>query len=201
MKILIATKNQGKMKEIRRIFQATPYELVDLTEVDGLADIKVCENAKSFEGNALIKAIIFGRQSGLLTLADDSGICVDALSGQPGVLSARYSGGGDQENNQKLLNELKDVPEINRDCHYECHVAIYDPKTNWVETVNGHWDGRVAFEPRGNKSFGYAPIFLPKDYDYKLTNAELDEDDKININHRGQAFSKALAILGERFNH
>lgn len=199
MKVLIATKNQGKMEEIRQIFNRTKYELVNIEDIKALAKVKIYEVAKTFEGNALIKAIVFGQISGLVTLAEDSGICVEALKGAPGVKSARYSGRGDKENNEKLLKELAGAAEEKRDCYYECAVAIYDPATNWTKTTSGRWEGRVALTPRGTKSFGYAPIFLPKEYNYQLTNAELKERDKIEINHRGQAFGKAIEILDGRF--
>lgn len=200
MKILIATKNKGKMAEIRQIFRGTKYEVLFLSDIKELEDVEIHENAKSCEGNALIKAIICGEKSGMVTLGDDSGLFVDALGGEPGINSARYSGGGDKENIAKLLRVMADVPEERRDSHYECRVAIYDPKTTWVETVEGRWDGRVAFEPRGTKSFGYAPIFLSKDYDYKLTNAELDKGKTLKVNHRGEAFRKAIEMMDRRFD-
>jgi XTP/dITP diphosphohydrolase len=197
--ILIATANPGKAEEIKKIFQDSNFELKFLFDFpEQFADLNIVENAKSFEGNALIKAIIVGDLSGLITLADDSGLCVDALNGRPGVYSARYSGtGNDQDNYLKVLAEMKDVPFTERDCHYNCTVAIYDPKSKFVETVSGIWEAKLATEPKGSKSFGYAPIVLAKDFNYEKTNAEFDPEDLIAVNHRGQAFRGARKILEE----
>lgn len=199
--ILIATENKGKINELKKIFATTDFELHFLGEFrEQLGDFEILENAKSFEGNALIKAIIVGEKLGMLTLADDSGLCVDSLGGMPGVYSARYSEEKtDAANIAKLLAEMKDIPEGQRGCHYNCTVAIYDPNTHFVETVSGEWHGRIAFEERGIKSFGYAPVFLSKDHNYEKTNAELDPEELININHRGKAFYGAIEILKKYF--
>ncbi|MCU0679970.1 MAG: non-canonical purine NTP pyrophosphatase [Planctomycetes bacterium] len=195
--ILIATNNKGKAEEIKKIFQNTNFEpkfLFDFSEQ--LKDLKIIENAKSFEGNALIKAIVVGDILKMITLADDSGLCVKALDDRPGVLSARYSEAGtDRENYLKVLKEMTGIPFAKRDCYYNCAVAIYDPKTKFVDTVFGIWEAKIALEPKGEKSFGYAPIILAKDFDYKKTNAEFDPEDLININHRGKAFKQAIKVL------
>lgn len=195
--ILIATANHGKAEEIKRIFQDSDFDLRFLFDFpDKFKDIEIMENAKSFEGNALIKAIIAGDVLGMITLADDSGLCVDALNGEPGVFSGRYSGRGtDQSNWEKLLQELEGISFDDRNCHYNCTVAIYDPKTKFVETVSGVWDCKVAQEARGNKSFGYAPVILAKDFGYQKTNAECEPEELIGINHRGKVFKKAMEIL------
>jgi len=195
--ILIATANQGKAEEIKKIFQDTEFELKFLFDfLEEIKDLSIFENAKTFEGNALIKAIVAGDYLNMITLADDSGLCVDALSGRPGVYSARYSETErDADNCAKVLAEMKDISEEKRTCHYNCTVAVYDPKTKFVETVEGTWAGRVALEPRGNKSFGYAPIVMMKDFNYEKTNAEFDSEELIGINHRGQAFRKAIEVL------
>ena len=195
--ILIATANRGKIEEIKKIFANSGFSLKFLSDFPKeAASLNILENAKSFEGNALIKAMIAGQALGLITLADDSGLCIEALGGRPGVFSARYAGtGNDKDNYLKALAELKNVPPENRGCHYNCTVAIYDPKTNFVETVTGIWEGRIANEPRGEKSFGYAPIFLAKEFGYQKTNAEMDPEELIDINHRGKAFRLAIAAL------
>jgi len=195
--IVIATANPGKAEEIKKIFQETDFDLKFLFDFpEQLKNIKILENAKSFEGNALIKAIIVGDTLGLLTLADDSGLCVEALDGRPGVFSARYSGAGTDEGNYlKVLEEMKDIPFAQRGCYYNCTVAIYDPQTKFVDTASGIWEGKVAFEPKGDKSFGYAPIILARDFNYEKTNAELDHADLIALNHRGRAFREAIKIL------
>lgn len=195
--IVVATANQGKIKEILEIFTGSGYELKFLNDFSAeLAGIEIQENAKTFEGNALIKALVIGEALGLPTLADDSGLCVDYLDGAPGVLTARYSPEKtDLANYTKLLREMADVPAEQRGCHYNCTVAIYDPRTKFVETVAGEWYGRLAEAPRGDKSFGYAPVFLSADHGYELTNAELEVEQTIGINHRGKAFRAALKIL------
>lgn len=195
--ILIATANRGKAEEIKKIFQNTSFNPKFLFDFpDQLKNIKIVENAKSFEGNALIKAIVVGDVLNMLTIADDSGLCIDALKGRPGVLSSRYSKeGNDEENYLKVLNDMKDISFDNRGCHYDCTVAIYDPKTKFVDTTFGVWGGKIALEPKGDKSFGYAPIFLAKDFNYQKTNAEFDPKDLVAINHRGKAFGKAIKIL------
>jgi non-canonical purine NTP pyrophosphatase (RdgB/HAM1 family) len=198
--ILIATENQGKAREIEEIFKGTDFTLRFLYEFkDQIGNLNIQENAKTFEGNALIKAILVGEKLGMLTLADDSGICIEALGGKPGVYSARYSTEEtDSANNVKVLEEMKDVSEEKRGCYYNCTVAIYDPRTNFIKTVSGQWYGRVALEPRGTKSFGYAPIFLSKDFDYQKTNAELNPQETIIINHRGKAFREAIKVLNSK---
>ncbi|MFA5994119.1 MAG: RdgB/HAM1 family non-canonical purine NTP pyrophosphatase [Parcubacteria group bacterium] len=195
--ILIATENKGKIKEMQKIFAGTDFLPRFLSEFqEQMAEVAILENAKTFEGNALIKAIVVGERLGMLTLADDSGICVAALDGAPGVYSARYSKEKtDSANNAKLLAEMARVPEEQRDCYYNCTVAIYDPVTQFVETVSGQWHGRVALAPRGEKSFGYAPIFLSRESGHKKTNAEFDPEELIDINHRGKAFRGAMEIL------
>lgn len=200
--ILIATENKGKAEEIKEIFKDTNFELRFLYEFrDRLFGFKIQENAKTFEGNSLIKAIIVGDTLDMLTLADDAGLCVDHLGGHPGVYSARYSEEAtDHANYRKLLKEMEGVPFEMRNCHYNCTVAIYDPKSKFVETASGEWHGRLATEPRGDKSFGYAPIFLSADHDYQMTNAELDPQQTTGINHRGKAFRKAIEILSDYLN-
>lgn len=200
--ILIATENKGKIVELKKFFEDTNFMPRFLSEFkDQMKGVEILENAKTFEGNALIKAIIVGNKLGMLTLADDSGICVDALGGDPGVYSARYSEEKtDSANNAKLLKEMLNVPEEQRGCHYNCTVAIYDPATHFVQTFSGQWFGRIAREPRGTKSFGYAPIFLSKESDYEKTNAEFEHEHLIEINHRGKAFRGAIEILNAYIN-
>lgn len=199
--ILIATANQGKANEIREIFKDTNFDLRFLDEFkDKIKDLNIQENAKSFEGNALIKAIVIGDQLQMITLADDSGLCVYALNGRPGIFSARYSEEKtDQANNNKVLSEMNGVPMDDRGCYYCCVVAIYDPFTKYVETTEGRWQGKIALEPKGDKSFGYAPIFLSKDANYTKTNAEFDPNELIEINHRGKAFRSAIKELNNYF--
>jgi XTP/dITP diphosphohydrolase len=195
--ILIATNNQGKAEEIEEIFQGTDLQPRFMFEFqEKLGNLEIQENAKSFEGNALIKAIIVGDVVGMITLADDSGLCIDALGGRPGVYSARYSEEGtDEANNAKVLMEMRGIPMKQRGCYYNCTVAIYDPETKFVETVKGEWEGRIGLEPRGSWSFGYAPLFLSKEFGYLKTNAELRREEVTSINHRGKSFRLAIEVL------
>ena len=198
--ILIATANRGKAQEIAAIFQGSSFYPHFLYEYPDLQKIDIQENAQSFEGNALIKALLIGQASGMITLADDSGICVEALGGAPGVLSARYSEERtDAANNQKLLMALAGVPTERRNCHYHCSVAIYNPVDNFVATTLGTWSGRVAEKESGDRSFGYAPIFLAAEFNYEKSNAECEPEELIAINHRGRAFRAALEILQEKY--
>jgi XTP/dITP diphosphohydrolase len=199
--IVIATENRGKAEEIKEIFKGSGFNPRFLYEFRSqFPGLEIQENAKTFEGNALIKAIIVGDLLQLPALADDSGLCIDALGGRPGVYSARYSGTGTDEGNcLKVLSEMEGQSGASRSCHYECVVAFYDPASKFVETVSGIWEGRLAETPRGSKSFGYAPIFLAKDFDYLKSNAEFDPHELIAINHRGQAFRKAAAVLSDFF--
>jgi XTP/dITP diphosphohydrolase len=195
--ILIATNNKGKAEEIKRIFRDSEFLPRFMFEFpEKLRGIMIQENAKSFEGNALIKAIVIGDILGMTTLADDSGLCIDALDSRPGIHSARYSEEGtDAANNEKVLSELQGIPMDRRACHYDCTVAIYDPKTKFVEVTEGRWDGRIALDPKGMGSFGYAPIFLAEEFGFSRTNAELGEEEMIAINHRGKAFRSAIEVL------
>jgi len=194
--ILIATNNRGKAEEIRKIFQNTNFTVKFLFDFPETKNLDIVENANSFEGNALIKAKIAGDILNMITLADDSGLCVDYLNGAPGIYSARYAKtGNDKDNYEKLLKEMNGVPFEQRNCYYRCAVVIYNPKTQFIETSFGDWHGKVANKPKGDKSFGYAPIFLAKDFNYQKTNAECDAEELIMINHRGKAFFKAIDIL------
>lgn len=199
--ILIAKENKGKANEIREIFKDTNFDVKFLSDFkDKILDLKIQENAKSFEGNALIKAIIVGDILQMVTLADDSGLCIEALGGKPGIYSSRYSEEKtDVGNYLKVLSEMKNIPIEKRDCYYDCAVAIYDPATKFVETVEGKWLGKISLEPRGDKSFGYAPIFLSKDKNYEKTNAELDIQELVEFNHRSKAFKKAIDVLNEYY--
>jgi XTP/dITP diphosphohydrolase len=198
--ILIATANRGKAEEIKKIFAGADFDIKFLFDfADKVKDLKIVENAKSFEGNALIKAIVAGDFLNMITLADDSGLCIDALDGRPGVYSGRYSGAGtDEANYLKVLEEMKGVPFEKRACHYNCTVAVYDPLTKFVETVEVNWDGKIALAPKDDKSFGYAPIVMAKDFNYEKTNAEFNPEDLAKLNHRSRAFRKVIEVL-ERY--
>lgn len=198
-KLLIATRNQGKIKEVKEVLNGVNFEILPLNDIKKLDGFEVEENALSYEGNAIIKAIIYGKKSGLLTIADDSGLEIDALGGRPGIHSARYIEGTEIDRYKKILEEMRGIDEEKRACRYVCVSAIYNPKTEIVKTFQGVWKGRVASAPRGNKSFGYAPIFLCPEFDYKKTNAELDPWETVKVNHRGKAFGQAREYILKNF--
>jgi XTP/dITP diphosphohydrolase len=195
--VVLATRNPGKLDELRRIL--TP--LVPELEVVGLHDVpqydEPAETEPTFEDNALIKARAAVAATGLAALADDSGICVDALNGMPGVLSARWSGVAkdNARNNALLLAQLRDVPDARRGAHFACAVAFRLPAgEEHVATAKMH--GAVIHEPRGSGGFGYDPLFVPSGY--TRTSAELSIEEKDEISHRGQALRAIAPLVAAR---
>ena len=189
MKLVLASGNAGKLAEIREILAGTGIDLV-LQRQLGIADAE--ETAGTFVENALIKARHASRLSGLPALGDDSGLCVDALNGAPGLLSARFAGahGDSAANIAKLLEALRDVPEGRRTAHFHCSIALLahadDPAPLIAE---GHWHGRVLRAPQGERGFGYDPVFF--DPAHGMSAAEMEPALKNRVSHRGQA----LAVL------
>jgi XTP/dITP diphosphohydrolase len=190
MKVLAATKNPGKLEEFRRIFPEV--ELVSADEL-GLPD--VVEDGATFEANAAKKARELSEKSGLLALGDDSGLEVDALGGAPGVLSARYSGGGAEANVRKLLDALRGVPDPRRTARFRCVIALADGGV--IELASGACEGRIDREPRGSGGFGYDPIFVPLEGDGR-TMAELAGAEKDALSHRGRACRALRPVLLRR---
>jgi XTP/dITP diphosphohydrolase len=193
--LLVATRNQGKLREFRRMLVGLPYQLATLDDAGIEFDVE--ETGSTFEENARAKAEEYALASGLLTLADDSGLEVDALGGEPGVLSARYAGahGDDEANNRLLLASLNGTPSAHRTARYRIVIALVDPRIKGVTVVEGECEGLIAMEPSGDNGFGYDPLFyLPA---YRRTMAELPPDEKDRISHRGVAAGKlALALRG-----
>ncbi|HJP99655.1 MAG TPA: RdgB/HAM1 family non-canonical purine NTP pyrophosphatase [Rhodanobacteraceae bacterium] len=193
--IVLASGNPGKLAELRAVLDATGIELVPQTAL-GIDDAD--ETGRTFVENAILKARHAARASGLPALADDSGLCVDALRGAPGLYSARYAGvhGDNDANNAKLLHELEGVPDERRCAHFTCVLALLrsggDPDPL---IAHGRWDGHVLTAPRGARGFGYDPVFLPDDGD-GTSAAELDPDTKNRISHRGQALAALREMLG-----
>jgi len=190
VKLLVATSNPGKLIEIREILAGLPLELVSLRDL-GLPAPD--ETGETFRDNAAQKATACARASGLWTLADDSGLCVDALGGAPGLHSARYAP-TDGERRSKLLAELRDVPLERRAAHFFCAVALSDPEGERVLHEEGRVDGSIAFAPRGANGFGYDPLFLPAEAPGK-TLAELDAAMKNRLSHRGRALQRMRPLL------
>jgi XTP/dITP diphosphohydrolase len=194
VKIFLASGNAKKVLEMQRILA----EHVPGIEVLGIADVEgyvePVEDQPSFAGNALLKARAGVAATGLPSVADDSGLCVDALNGMPGVLSARWSGPpkSDERNNELLLAQLADVPDERRGAHFACAVAWVMPDGR-ERVVEGRMDGRIIREVRGSGGFGYDVVFVAAEHDAEdLTSAELEPGEKDRISHRGRAL-RALA--------
>ena len=195
MKLVLATKNSGKVVEFRRILEelgATNLEVLGLDSFPEIGDIE--ETGKTFEENSLLKARTISKLTGLPALADDSGICVDALGGAPGLYSARYSGNGDAANNAKLLEALKDIPDSERTAYFIC-VAAYVRPDGFEHIEEGRFYGKIAHQVVGSGGFGYDPLFVPDGLN--CTSAELSAAEKDAISHRGKAM-RAIApyIIG-----
>lgn len=191
-KLLIATNNPGKFREFEQLLESCGWELVSPAELG--IEVEVEESGQTYAENARIKAEAYARASGLVTLADDSGIEVDALEGAPGVRSARYGGPGlsDEDRVRLLLRAMEGVPDDRRTARFRCVIAIATPEGE-VRYAEGTVEGRVTREPRGANGFGYDPIFLLPERG--LTTAELPPEEKNRISHRGRAAEKAKAIL------
>ena len=195
MRIVFATRNEGKVREITEMLCRTDVELVSLNHFTSVPEIM--EDGKTYLENALKKAKIISEYTGEAVLADDSGLQVDALGGEPGVYSARYAGEGasDEENNAKLLAKLKDVPEEKRTASFFCALVLYHPNGRY-QAFEARWRGRIIDERRGTNGFGYDPIFLWPQLD--KTAAELPPEIKNKVSHRGQAFAKLKShLLGD----
>ncbi len=191
-KLLLGTNNQGKVREYMMLLRSLPFELVTPAE-QGITTT-VSEVGGSLEENARLKATVLAEQSQLLTLADDSGLEVDALGGEPGRLSARYAGEGasDSDRVNYLLSRLENVPWPERSACFRCIIAVATPN-GVVELCSGECQGFITCEPRGEEGFGYDPIFyLPR---LDKTMAELPLEIKNQVSHRGQAARKAYYLL------
>ena len=192
--LVIATGNRGKYSEIAALLQGLDALLVPLDRV-GLVEVPP-ESGESFQENARFKAEFVARAVGRLALADDSGLEVDALGGQPGVMSARFGGPGktDADRNRLLLSKLEGIPPERRTARFRCVVAIADPN-GLLSVVDGACEGRITLEPRGDYGFGYDPIFeVPS---LGRTLAEVGSDVKNRLSHRAKAIAKARTILEE----
>ena len=191
-KLLLATNNKAKVREYRSLLRALPFELVTLSE-QGINTV-VSEAGESLEENAELKAVAFSAESQLTALADDSGLEVDVLGGEPGPVSARCAGEGasDEERVEYLLARLEDVPWQKRSARFRCVIAIATPEGK-VGFCSGECPGMITFEPRGEEGFGYDPIFyLPA---LNKTMAELTLEVKNTVSHRGEAARKVPSVL------
>ncbi len=199
-KILVATTNPGKIRELSEMLDLD-IDWLKLSDFDNIKE--VVEDGDNFTENARKKAIGYAKQTGVLTIADDSGLAVDALGGEPGVHSARYSGEKpaekdrtllDHSNMAKVLRQLKETPKEKRTARFVCHICLADPEKVLIET-EGTVEGLIAEEEKGNNGFGYDPIFYLPEYD--KTVAQLSSQEKNRISHRGNAIRKLKPLLKE----
>ena len=201
-RIFLASANAKKILEMQRILaeHVPDIEVLGISDVEGY--VEPVEDQPSFAGNALLKARAGVAATGLPSVADDSGLCVDALNGMPGVLSARWSGqrlgdrpGADARNNELLLAQLDDVPDERRGAHFVCAVAWVRPDGQ-ERVVEGRMDGRIIREQRGSGGFGYDVVFVADEYAAQgRTSAELEPDEKDRISHRGRALRELAPYI------
>ncbi|KFI03736.1 nucleoside-triphosphate diphosphatase [Bacillus sp. BSC154] len=189
---IIATHNPGKVKEFKEILEPKGYDVKSLAEIGFTEEIE--ETGHTFEENAILKAEAVAKAVNKMVIADDSGLSIDNLGGRPGVYSARYAGEqkDDQANIAKVLSELKGIEKEQRTARFRCALAVSIPGEE-TKTVEGHVEGYIAEEPRGEYGFGYDPIFIVKDKD--KTMAELTSDEKNKISHRADALKKLSKLL------
>lgn len=193
--LLIATTNRGKIKEIMEEFQDLNIEIKTLLDFPEIKPPE--ESGETFFENALLKAKYYAEKTGMITIADDSGLEVEALGGKPGIYSSRFAGerATDEKNIQKLLEIMQNIPEENRKAQFICVIVCYHPSGKYI-SAQGVWEGKIDFSPRGEKGFGYDPIFLVKEFNYQKTAAELPLEVKNKLSHRG----KALKELKEKLS-
>lgn len=192
MKLVLATRNAGKVKELQELLTGAGVEVVSMADFPDVPE--VVEDGDTFQANAIKKARQVAEAVGEVTLSDDSGLEVDYLDGAPGVISARFAGAqhDDEANNRKLLELLAGVPWDKRTARFRCVVAIAVPGAK-TETMSGTCEGIITTEPKGDQGFGYDPLFFVPEYE--KTFAELDANEKNLISHRGKALTKALDVL------
>lgn len=192
MKIILATQNQGKIRELQELLGDEDIEVLSLKDIEDWEDVE--ENGETFADNAALKARAAVEKTGLIALADDSGLEVDALDGAPGVYSARFAGEpkNDDRNNDKLLQLLETVPDDQRLARFRCALVVATPEGKEFLT-EGTVEGQILTERRGTDGFGYDPLFFVPEY--ARTMAELTLAEKNKLSHRAQAFRKAIPIL------
>jgi XTP/dITP diphosphohydrolase len=186
-KLVLATRNSGKIIEFRRILEEIAPGEVELISVDKFPDlVDVEETGSTFEENSLLKARYTSEATGLPAIADDSGLCIDALGGAPGIFSARWAGkhGDDQANLEKVLEQLKDVPKEKRGAHFLCVASLVLPDGR-EHVAEGRFDGSILRSAVGTNGFGYDPIFQPKGL--AISSAQMSAEEKDLVSHRGKS--------------
>ncbi len=188
-KLIVASSNKGKIREIQEIL-GSEYNVVGCNDAGFTGDIE--ETGKTFYENALIKAMTVAKKLGVPVISDDSGLCVNALSGEPGLFSARYSPEGtDKSNRELLLSNMKNITD--RSAEFVCTMVYYDPADGKTFTATGKTDGEILYAPQGENGFGYDPIFFSKDLNKSLGLAT--EEEKNSVSHRSRALKKLKGFL------
>jgi XTP/dITP diphosphohydrolase len=195
LELVLATRNRGKLEEIRRVLRGVPVDLYSLDDFPGCPEVE--EDAETFKGNAVKKALSVSSYTQKPAVADDSGLVVDSLNGAPGVLSARYAGedADDTRNVEELLARMAGAENGERGAMFVCVIALVFPDGREVKTFEGFVKGRIGRESRGSGGFGYDPVFYPSGSE--RTFAEMDPAEKDTLSHRGMALDKLRAYLTE----
>lgn len=190
--LLLASRNRGKVKELQDLLLPLNIKVLSLSDIPPIPEIE--EDGDSFRANAIKKACETSRKTGYICLADDSGLEVDALDGQPGIYSARFAGenASDEDNNKKLLSLLDGVEDNERRAQFACVIAMCDLEGNY-DTVEGTCAGKITFTPQGEDGFGYDPLFVPDGY--TRTFAQISSIEKHKISHRGKAMQQIIPLI------
>ncbi len=194
MKILVATRNEHKLKEFINLLKPLSFTIINPDQVKTIPkNFDVPETGTTFKQNAVLKANGFGQLTNFLTLADDSGFTIDHLNGKPGIYSSRFAKGDFKQARIRILQLLKAVSKSNRTAQFRCALALYNPKTKQTKTFIGISHGHISYKEKGTSGFGYDSIFMPNDTG--KTYAEIPENQKNQISHRGLAFKKLVNYL------
>ena len=195
--LLLATKNQGKVKELKKMLKDLPVEIKSIEDCKNIPeDFDVQETGRTFKKNATLKAEAFGKLTNILTIADDSGLEIDALGGKPGVRSARFIKGSDLDRNFEILKLMKNIPSNRRSAKFITVVALFNPELNETKTFKGLTKGKIVKKIKGTRGFGYDPIFFSNDL--AKTFGEVTREEKNQVSHRARALRKAKVFLIKR---
>lgn len=195
--LLIATRNKGKVEEIAAFLKDMPYAPRSVNDLSALEGFEPEESGSTFEENALIKAREYGKRAGMLTLSDDSGLEIKALGGEPGVRSARYVPGSDEDRYKAVLQKMQGIAEGKRGARFVSVIAVYDPTSDSQATARGESLGSIAKEASGDRGFGYDPIFISDELGKTYAEATLEE--KMSVDHRGRALAQMKDIMQKMF--
>lgn len=192
-RLVLSTNNMNKLEEIREILKDLPIEVLAKKDI-GASNFNIEEDGITLEENSIKKAKALSEKTDYLVMADDSGLFVDKLNGEPGVFSSRYAGeeGNDEKNNQKLMSSMENIPLIERTARFRTIITLITEDKEII-TVEGECKGHIGYEPKGDNGFGYDPLFIP--YGYDKTFGELSEEIKNRISHRGKALEKMKEVL------